>query len=135
MKNKTVSTSFSTFVINCLQKNSKGFTNKKIADIIEEDQDLVERIRNGKQGFKIKHLLKIEKASNEPLTLMVLREIESGRIPHEEKDAYKNLRNVIMAYVSLLNTLSSEQIPAIKIKSVTRPKRIRKTQPAVRKND
>ncbi|MCK4793238.1 MAG: hypothetical protein KAV87_56430 [Desulfobacteraceae bacterium] len=132
MKNKTVSTSFSTFVMNCLQINGKGFTIKKIAHIIEENQDLVERIRNGQQGFKINHLLKIEKISKEPLPLMLLREIEKGRIPREEVNAYKNLCRVVAAYERLLNTLRSEQTHGIEIKSVTRPKSMRKTRPVVK---
>ena len=135
MKNKTVSTSFSTLVVKCLQNNGKGFTIKKIAHIIEENQDLVERIQNGQQGFLINHLLKIEKASKEPLPLMLLREIEKGRIPHEGVNAHKNLCRVVAAYDRLLNTLRSEQTRAIEIKSVRRPKSMRKTRPAVMKND
>jgi len=76
MRNKTVSNSFSKFVIQCLQNNDADFTSQKMASFIDEEEKFVEDILKGNQTFKIYHLQKIGKVCKKPLPLMLMKEIE-----------------------------------------------------------
>lgn len=117
MKNKSVSKSFSIFVINCLKNNGMKLTNRKIANLIDEQRNFVEDILQGKENFTVGHLQKIGEFCKVPLPLMLMKEIEKKPVPAGRKSTHQNLCEVISAYQNLRVTQSSGSTSDIQTES------------------
>lgn len=93
-KGKRISSSFSAVIVSRLQdeaQNQKGIGVDEIANVLEVEPETIKRIKDGEEGFTVEQLVKIEKAFGNPISSLLLREVEEKKNPTDVQDECEDL--------------------------------------------
>lgn len=72
-----------------------GDNYSQIAKKVEVDRAHICRVAQGKKGFSLNRLVKIQEAYNIPIPIILLNSIREEDIPKELKPAYKSLKELL----------------------------------------